>query len=271
MYSKYHKQSVMEPLNIFKYNNNAVSFKIINDTVFISANQMAKPFGKQPYEYLRLPSTKELVRAITGKSRIAENQLVRTERGGLTPGTWMHEDVALDFAQWLSVDFKLWCNDRIKELLKHGFTATPQKLEEIANNPDLLIELATNLKKERAEKEIAQKQLQQQAPKIQFLDQILDTEEKIDIGQAAKILELPFGRNTLFKKLREKGVFFKNRNEPMQQYIKAGYFQLKERWIERNNHEPFMVVKVLVTQKGLAYISKIFKSIPQQKQLANIV
>mgnify|MGYP002887489637 FL=1 len=38
------------------------------------------------------------------KSHIDENQLVRTERGGLKPGTWMHEDVALDFAQKLPLN-----------------------------------------------------------------------------------------------------------------------------------------------------------------------
>ena len=35
-------------------------------------------------------------------------------------GTWFHEDVALVSAQWLSPDFYLWCNDRIKELIKNG-------------------------------------------------------------------------------------------------------------------------------------------------------
>lgn len=102
-----------------------------------------------------------------------------------------------------------------------------------------------------------QEQINKQAPKINFLNRILDAEEKIDIGQAAKILELPFGRNTLFKKLREKGVFFKNRNEPRQEYVSRGYFQLKEKMVQTENRE-FMVIKVLVTQKGLAYISSIF-------------
>ena len=61
----------------------------------------------------------------------------------------MCEDLALDFAQWLSVDFKLWCNDRIKELLTIGFTATPTTLENILTNPDLIIGLASKLKEAR--------------------------------------------------------------------------------------------------------------------------
>ena len=47
-----------------------------------------------------------------------DKSLLRVVKGGLgEQGTWMCEDLILDFAQWLSRDFKLWCNDRIKELL----------------------------------------------------------------------------------------------------------------------------------------------------------
>lgn len=111
-----------------------------------------------------------------------------------------------------------------------------------------------------------QKQLNKQAPQIEFLNRVLDTDEKVDIGQCAKILELPFGRNTLFKKLRDNGVFFKQKNEPKQLYIDRGYFQLKEKWIERENHESFMIIKVLVTQRGLGFLSTMFKSDPKPKK-----
>jgi Rha family phage regulatory protein len=126
-------------------------------------------------------------------------------------------------------------------------------------------DLALMVIQSEEEKERLQLQLDKQAPKINFLNRILDAEEKIDIGQAAKILELPFGRNTLFKKLREKGVFFKNRNEPRQEYVNRGYFQLKEKMVQTENRE-FMVIKVLVTQKGLAYISSIFGLNSQPKK-----
>lgn len=93
-------------------------------------------------------------------------------------------------------------------------------------------------------------------PKAQYLNQILDDESLIDIGQAAKILGLPYGRNTLFKKLREKGIFFKQRNEPLQEYVDRGYFVLKEKRIELDEGKSFIVIKVLVTQKGLEFIAK---------------
>ncbi len=107
---------------IYEYNGNPISFDKIEKGYMINATQMAKPFGKRPNDYLNLPSTNELIKAITRKSGIAENHMVKTVRGGLNPGTWLHEDIAIDFAQWLSVDFRLWVNDRIKELLLTGST-----------------------------------------------------------------------------------------------------------------------------------------------------
>nr|DAX99554.1 MAG TPA: hypothetical protein [Caudoviricetes sp.] len=100
------------------------------------------------------------------------------------------------------------------------------------------------------------KQLQ---PKVDFADAAFKAEGNVDIGQAAKILGLPFGRNTLFKKLREKGVFFGSRNEPKQRFIDAGYFKLTELPpIKRENHTDLIVMKCICTQKGLAYINMFF-------------
>ena len=65
----------------------------------------------------------------------------------------MHEDVAMEFARWLSPKFAIWCNDRIKELMQVGFTATPATLEAMIANPDLIIGMATQLKQLRAENE----------------------------------------------------------------------------------------------------------------------
>jgi prophage antirepressor-like protein len=156
-------------------------------------------------------------------------------------------------------------SDVLPSIRKHGGYLTPIKTEELLMNPDLIIQLATSLKTEREEKErlrltneAQQKQLALQAPKVALMEKILDDDQKIDVGQAAKILNLPFGRNTLFKKLREKGVIFKNRNEPKQEYIKKGYFKMKESWIETNRYDGVVSIKILVTQKGLEFIAQLF-------------
>ena len=115
-----------------------------------------------------------------------------------------------------------------------------------------------------------QKKIELQRPKVELVDRILETDELVDMGQAAKLLGLGFGRNTLLKKLREKGIFFTNRNEPKQYYIDRGYFELKERFIERENHEGFMVVTPYASQRGIGYLSTVFDVVPKSKKRAKI-
>lgn len=122
---------------------------------------------------------------------------------------------------------------------------------------------------------LEKQQLEQQnaklQPKADFADAAFKAEGKVDIGQAAKILGLPFGRTTLFKKLREAGVFFANRNEPKQKYIDAGYFEMTLLPpIHRDNHPDILYQKVLCNPKGLAYINHLFGGSPSDGKLARI-
>jgi len=72
---------------------------------------------------MRLPETERYTKAVAGKSLIAENQLVITRKGGNVPqGTWIHEKLILKLASWLNVDFEIWCDERIAELLCTGQT-----------------------------------------------------------------------------------------------------------------------------------------------------
>jgi prophage antirepressor-like protein len=137
-------------------------------------------------------------------------------------------------------EFESWVFDEVlPSIRKHGGYLTAQKLEEALLNPDTIIQLATNLKEGRQKRLVAEKQVAALKPKAEFMDKVMDCGQKIDIGQAAKILGLPFGRNTLFKKLREKHIFFSNRNEPKQEYVDRKYFELREQWIDRENHDGF--------------------------------
>lgn len=130
--------------------------------------------------------------------------------------------------------------DRMEKQLKELNPANLSRLQ--------LLEMALEAEK----KAIALK------PKADYADRVIDTERKVDIGQAAKLLKLPFGRNTFFKILRERGIFFKNRNEPKQGYIDRGYFEMGMILIERKNHKDISVPKITVTQKGLYWLAKIF-------------
>ena len=151
-------------------------------------------------------------------------------------------------------------NDKGKQARQY-FIECEKKLQNKAidfSNPDTVLQLAQNWAESEKKRLEAEKTIKVLQPKADLMDKVMDTDDKIDIGQAAKILKLPFGRNIMFSKLRKNGIFFKNKNEPKQEYIAREYFELKEKFIERNDHPGFVVIKVLVTQKGLDFLSKLF-------------
>lgn len=95
--------SAHETSKTFSYNGNEVLFDI-KDDVMVNATQLAKIYGKRPNDYLSLPATNQLINAITRKYGISENQLVISKAGSSHNGggTWMHEDVVLEFLSTLS-------------------------------------------------------------------------------------------------------------------------------------------------------------------------
>lgn len=107
----------------FSFEGNNVSFRKGN-YVMVSATEMAKPFGKRPFDWLKTQSTKDFIETLSGVKKIVPSDLVVVINGD-GGGTWLHEDVALEFARWLAPRFAIWCNDRIKELLTTGMTAIP--------------------------------------------------------------------------------------------------------------------------------------------------
>ena len=242
----------MEKTSVFQYENFPMTFETSNGKIMVNATEMAKPFGKQPYEFLRLPYTLKFIDALeaTGKSR----SLLINQINGV--GTWMHEDVALEFARWLSPAFAIWCNDRIKELLKYGFTATPATIDELVANPDLLIKLATELKEERAQKEILANKLELQAPKVEVYEQIANSDSLLSFNDAAKALGV--GRNKMMNDLRTRKILRAN-NTPYQDYINSGYFEVKVKNIRFGTGDK-NYTQTFVTGKGLTWLGKILKS-----------
>ena len=250
---------------IFQYNGSPITFQK-GDSVMVNATQMAKPFGKRCNDFLSTKQTNELISSLSAKTGIPATELVTVNQGGNNQGTWLHEDLALIFAQWLSSDFYLWCNDRIKELLTIGMTATQPTLEQMIDNPDLVIQLATQLKREREEKEKLRLENENQqhkiaidAPKVEFYDEVVDSKDALPMDRVAKLLNIGIGRNRLFAFLREKKILMPN-NTPYQKYVELGWFRCVESKFSKPNGDTCINIKTVVLQKGLDGIRKMFNN-----------
>ncbi|HFK5511248.1 TPA: KilA-N domain-containing protein [Elizabethkingia anophelis] len=98
-----------------------------NDNVFVNATEMAKPFGneKRPQFWINNQYTSDFLKAISKARNIALADLVKVTKGGNNSGTWMHEDVAIEFARWLNPAFAIWCNSQINQSsIKAGIPVT---------------------------------------------------------------------------------------------------------------------------------------------------
>jgi hypothetical protein len=106
-------------VEVMEFHGTNIAFEEINGKMMINATQMAKPFGKEksPYNWLRTQQAKELVNAVSVSHICGTDDLQVVRQGGTNQGTFFQEDVALFFAQWLSPEFYLACNKKLKELL----------------------------------------------------------------------------------------------------------------------------------------------------------
>lgn len=115
-----------------------------------------------------------------------------------------------------------------------------------------ILEMAIDSEKGRL---AALEKIEELEPKADMFNRVLNLDNLLSMGEVAKLLQLPFGRNKLFKKLRESGVLFADSNEPKQKYIDEGLFVVKEVIKKKKAY-----VKTMVTQRGLEYIGRMFES-----------
>lgn len=99
-----------------------------------------------------------------------------------------------------------------------------------------------------------QDELEKMLPKAEFYDAVIDSNQAISIGDAAKVLNMGIGQNNLFRFLRQQGILMSD-NKPYQKYIDAGYFRVIEQpYLAKG--ETRLGFKTMVYQKGLDFIRK---------------
>lgn len=114
------EEVIQEAPVVFNYQDHPVTFRAANGKTMVNATNMAKCFGGNPAEWLRKAATLHFRQSLVseGKSASLDEQVV-TNRG-TNGGTWIQEELAMEYARQLSDEFSIWCNDRISELMVRG-------------------------------------------------------------------------------------------------------------------------------------------------------
>lgn len=134
--------------------------------------------------------------------------------------------------------FKRWVTSEVlPSIRKHGAYMTDNALEQAIANPDFMIGLLQNLKKEKEEKKRLQEEkykleikIEEDRPKVTFAERVMKSGDNILVRELAKIISdegFTIGEKRLYTQLREWGYVCKNSTEPTQRAMNQKYFVVK--------------------------------------------
>ena len=216
---------------------------------------------------LKRQQPQEFINTLAEVRNVTSADLVKVTKGGNNPGTWMHEDVALEFARWLSPAFAIWCNDRIKELMQFGMTATQPTIDQLLDNPDLIIDMATRLKAERQKRSDAERQIETMSNEIielrkktDYLEVILESKETVtttqiaqDYGMSAKAFNRLLADMRIQRKVNGQWILYAP-------YVSKGYVHSKTTSITHTDGTRDTVLNTEWRQKGRIFLYEKLKA-----------
>ena len=99
-----------------------IQFKIIDENVYVNATSLGEI--QKLADWKRSKNTIELINELEAMEN--SHRLIISENG---KATFIHESLFLDFAQYISVKFKVWCQTQIATLIREGNVQLPQLSE----------------------------------------------------------------------------------------------------------------------------------------------
>ena len=156
--------------------------------------------------------------------------------------------LAEKFQDWLATEV-------LPQIRKHGMYAT----DELLDNPDLLIEVATKLKEERTKRLIAEQKVAEYEPKITYLDTILASKDTVSTSQIAA--DYGMSAIQLNKLLHQLGVQRKVSGQWLlyKKHMNCGYTKSHTSEIKQSNGTVKTVMSTKWTQKGRLFIYNLLK------------
>lgn len=163
--------------------------------------------------------------------------------------------------------FKRWVTSEVLPTIrKHGGYLTQEKLTEALTNPDTLIQLATQLKTERAEKErlseqneLHKQQLKLSAPKVEYYNEVLQSESTYNSNQIAK--ELGLSAVSFNARLQSLGVQYRQHGQWLlySKHQDKGYTKTHTYTYTRSDGSTGTSMQTVWTEKGREFAHKMIK------------
>lgn len=245
----------MQQLQTFMYDEQAV--RTLFDSkgeVFFVGNDVAKLLGYSNYRnaVINHVDTEDKQRTQIEDAGQSREMTIINESGLYSLILSSKLPTAKQFKRWVT-------SEVLPNIRKHGAHMTSETIEKVLADPDTIIQIATQLKEERAKRMQAEVVIEQQKPQVLFAKAVETSETSILVGQLAKLLTqngVNIGQNRLFAWLRDNGYLGKkgaHYNEPTQYSIERGWFEVTERTIQNPDGSIRITRTTKVTGKGQIY------------------
>ena len=211
------------------------------------------------------------------KSRLNIKGVVTTDtltNGGLQSMTFINESnfykVVFQSRKPEAEQFTEWVTSEVLPTIrKHGAYMSESAIEKTLTDPDFLIQLATNLKEERRQKEMFQmqteiqtKELKLAAPKVQYFNDVLQSASTYIINQIAK--ELGTSAITLNRRLHDMRIQYKQGGTWLlyEKYQAMGLTKTKTHpYDNKETGETHTTMQTVWTEKGRLFIHGMIKGL----------
>jgi phage antirepressor YoqD-like protein len=245
----------MSNLKIYKYEGSQIIFEEIEGRIMANATLMAIAFMKKPDDVFKTKSWQEFEEAVIETKNLRFED-IRTVKNGENGGSWIHQELVIEFARRLNPKFSIWCNDRIAELLRTGSVDLPKK-SETEQVLDVIKMLSIRLEQEKAEKEHVTLLLTEAKPKVEYYDKVINSEGLFPITLIAQQVNMTARR--LNEILKEKKIQRRVNGTWVltATYLNKGYANLKTYTFEDSHGQKRTNQQLQWTEKGKAFIMEV--------------
>lgn len=222
--------------------------------------------AKDVAEWIEHSDVSTMLRKIDDNEKLTQTLFVSGQRRDVW---FLTEDglyeVLMQSRKPIAKEFKKEVKIILKSIRQHGAYMTPETIEKTLTDPDFIIQLATKLKDEMAQRRLVEEQLKVEKIKSALVDRMFNAKDNVNIGEVAKLFNerlekrKAIGRQKLFQILRDEKVLIQSgdeKNNPQQRYVNAGYFALQAvTWRDVCGEEHFSST-TKVTPKGIEWLWK---------------
>src|SRR5699024_9635005 len=154
--------------------------------------------------------------------------------------------IKLDMAKEISM---LQRNEKGKQARQYFI-----EVEKKWNSPEMIVQRAMEIQQQKVLE--LTKTIEEQKPLVDFAETCMTSEQSLLVREVAKLASkqgVKTGEKRLWQKLRDWKLVFANKNEPYQEYVDRGYFEITQ-GVKESDKGAFTWVTTRVKPKGQAYI-----------------